>query len=153
MLTTMKDFINQHVKNEITDFNNSNCEYCNACCSMLTPLEEDEYKNLHKFLIGTQKGVKILKEGWKIYDKHLKKGIIYFDCLFSEPTTKKCKIYDMRPNVCRSFHCSEDLCEKDYKTTKPKTLIMTGHLFIPQDMNRIINFMLNQLKEKMEKDK
>lgn len=90
----------------VKDYKNPNCISCNDCCGATTLLSGDEYRELSKFLEGD--GAQLLIDGKALFDEHMSNDILYGQCLFSDALTKKCKIYDRRPRICREFHCGSN---------------------------------------------
>jgi Fe-S-cluster containining protein len=97
--------ISSNEKFEINNFNNPECKNCNECCSNVIPISIDEYNKI-KFYLKTKEGKEILH---KIKSKKipLAQNVEVNYCKFSY--NMKCLIYDIRPNICRYFHCDEKL--------------------------------------------
>ncbi|MGL4774522.1 MAG: YkgJ family cysteine cluster protein [Clostridium sp.] len=127
MITSGTEFIERALEDKVTDLDNPRCNNCNECCSYATILTEEEFKALKKF-ISTTAGKKIYQEAKR---KHKAKAIKYrsinFMCPFSSKT-RKCMIYNLRPKVCRDFHCKESL-NKLKKEHRIATGYVIGDLF------------------------
>lgn len=108
--TSIADFIEDGLKDEVTDFNNPSCTNCNECCSMGVMLLPEEYKKLKKYLLNDNTGKTIYNDAVNRIKKYSKGGTIYWMCPFSN-SNKKCSIYNIRPSICRDFHCKKELSE------------------------------------------
>ena len=91
-----------------------NCTSCAKCCLSLTenghfiiPISKEDCKKIKKnnvFKDMKKKGRVKIKKGK--YDKFYPKELIGDgDCCFLTDVTKKCLIYEDRPNVCKQFFC------------------------------------------------
>jgi Fe-S-cluster containining protein len=78
------------------------CQKCGKCCCERTvALSNQDIINIKKvtnvdFYFTRKTGVKILK--WKDYKNHKV-------CIFFNPDTNLCNIYENRPAVCRQYFC------------------------------------------------
>lgn len=93
---------------EVVDMNNRSCSNCNSCCSVATPLLEDEFVKIKKYLQNTKQGKVAMKEAISRIKKNNERGIVSMICPFSNKS-RKCSIYSIRPQVCREFHCDKEL--------------------------------------------
>lgn len=109
-LGSISQFQLNHIKNEITDFNNPDCKDCYECCSMGSMLTKEEYTFLKSYL--KHDGKQIYQRGIALIKKHLKQGTVLWMCPFSK--NKRCTIYSFRPTICKQFHCKKELRSKDY---------------------------------------
>ena len=91
------------------------CARCGRCCIVCTDIQltreevrEDLYPKRRrntpreKETIGWSKW--IMMRG-KVYEPELKREI--FACVFWDPMTRNCLIYEDRPVVCQAFHCTQ----------------------------------------------
>lgn len=124
-LGSFSQFKEDHIKGEITDFNNPDCVDCYECCSMGTMITNEEYTALKSFL--KHSGKPIYDRGISLIKKHWEKGTIYWMCPFSK--NKRCLIYNTRPLICRQFHCKEELRDVNYMVNKDQ-LEKEGHHMI-----------------------
>lgn len=79
---------------------NGKCSGCGNCCSDLLPVSTHDLKRIEKYV----KKYGILEQ------KHLYPLVtqtIDFTCPFRSDTEKRCLIYEVRPEVCRSFLCNK----------------------------------------------
>ncbi len=114
-IMTREEFLKGILEDKVVDYNNPNCINCNDCCSLGSILTDSEYKKLKNYFTNNPKGRKIHAEGVELIISYYKKGMFYAMCPLSDPTTKKCKIYDRRPKICRDFHCKKELDKSDIK--------------------------------------
>jgi len=90
-------------------FDQNACFSCDGnCCSGESGyiwVGKDEIENIAKFLeIDIDKFIKDYLK--KIRYKYTIKEVVIdgrYNCLFFDPKTKKCEIYPVRPNQCRTF--------------------------------------------------
>ena len=91
-------------------FNPKACEECGGkCCTgesgyiWVTPIEMQKIANLLKISVDELKSNFLIKVGYKfsIKEKELDKN--NYACWFFDEKTAMCKIYEARPNQCRTF--------------------------------------------------
>ena len=101
---------------------NGKCSNCGECCTACLPISKEEYL-LIKDYISTHH---ITQEN----PVDMAQNNIYFDCPFHDRVNKRCKIYEVRPEVCRNFLCShsEKRIEKDRTFYDNKAWINGSHL-------------------------
>jgi Fe-S-cluster containining protein len=113
------------VNEDVTDYNNPNCDNCNDCCTMMAILKEDEYNQLLD-LISCDKKIKkyTLDKIIEYRDSLFKNNTLNWMCFLSN-NDKKCMIYEHRPDICKKFHCDSTLNEKyDVKEYPKQSTIM-----------------------------
>lgn len=86
---------------------NGKCTQCGGCCSNLLPMTDKEIEVIHKY---------IKRYHIKEY-KHLiplAQPVIDMTCPFlnDDKPTEKCMIYEVRPQICKSFICRPSLRPK-----------------------------------------
>lgn len=102
-----EEFIKSLKTGEIIDYKNPDCIDCNDCCTMLAAINTREYFNLKRFL-NSEKGRIIYNKAYKrMVDYIQKNNVIYMVCPFTDLETKRCDIYEQRPEICKDFHCSK----------------------------------------------
>lgn len=79
------------------------CVQCGACCSNYLPVTQKEIATIHRY---------VKKHNVKEY-KHLfpvSKKAFDMTCPFMDDSKlkEKCRIYPVRPEICRQFNCSKD---------------------------------------------
>lgn len=89
------------VKDRTTD---GKCSGCGDCCGGVLPLSRAEISRIKAYV--AEKGIKEQKR------------VVYHDkmdatCPFRDETTRKCLIYDVRPDICRVFMCNREPDEID----------------------------------------
>lgn len=104
-LKSFMEYMSEIQNPEVHNMKNPLCIKCNECCSLLARLTEEEYNGLVEYLSDGE-GKKIYQQCWNKLKRYRRKGTIYMMCPFTDDDTKKCRIYDIRPKVCREFHCS-----------------------------------------------
>lgn len=81
----------------INNTKNNQCSNCGQCCTEFLPLNQEEIDTIKQY---------IKKHNIKpspIYEN----GKIYVFCPFRDRENKKCKIYSIRPRICKTFICSK----------------------------------------------
>lgn len=89
----------KNMKNGTYDFTvNGECSNCGNCCSNILPISSKEVKQIKRY---------IEKHGIKEQFRAFPVSTPLFDmtCPFRSETEKKCLIYEVRPQICRSFRC------------------------------------------------
>lgn len=102
---SIEEFTQSLTQDNFTPVNlskNGECIECSSCCSIFTPISIEELKILKRLFTG-----KIIKNYVKILNEN-KEGFSA-TCPFSDFETKKCLIYNLRPSVCKTFHCDPKL--------------------------------------------
>lgn len=83
------------------------CSRCGECCAATIPLTKKEEQKIKKYIELN----KIVPEEFKIEDN------INLQCCFYDRKNKICKIYEVRPSICRSFKCNKNLKEIETERT------------------------------------
>ena len=126
------EFMQSQKNKEIIDFKNPNCNNCNECCSMLSMITPEEYQFYLKYFSINKRGREIFKEGVTRWVKvGMKANSINMMCPFLS-STKRCLIYQIRPKVCKEFHCSPNLNKLD------KSIIENSEHFTIYDIVKAI---------------
>lgn len=73
--------------------NNGKCTGCGACCSSILPMSKKEISKIRGYI--------------KRHNIKVSATIGDIDCPFMdrEKKTERCKIYPVRPGICRAFKC------------------------------------------------
>lgn len=84
--------VNDHTKN-------GKCSQCGQCCGNFLPISNSEIAQIKKYLsnhpeIHEQKNMVSLKDS-------------ILTCPFRDDAHAKCLIYEVRPQICRSFMCNQ----------------------------------------------
>lgn len=95
-MKTDKRFMNEYIK--VTDFTcNGKCSNCGQCCGDILHLSKSEIKRIDDYL--KRKRIKPTNRCIFVdYDN---------TCPFRDTENKKCKIYDVRPDICRVYQCNK----------------------------------------------
>lgn len=86
---------------------NGNCSGCGGCCTAFLPITKQELEVIRKY---------VKDNNIKPIERQLITGQYNMMCMFLDQETKKCKIYDVRPYVCKDFLCNH----KDWKERRKK---------------------------------
>lgn len=91
----------ENSKNGETDFTLSGeCSNCGQCCSNFIPVFDSEIKRIKRYI----KEHKI-----KVQVRAYPTATVLIDmmCPFRDEITKKCTIYEARPQICRVYKCNK----------------------------------------------
>ena len=78
-----------------------NCSRCGNCCAAMIPLTREEEETIRKYIQENKIEPEYFQD-----EKN-----INLQCCFYDRKNKKCKIYDVRPNICRSFKCNRSISD------------------------------------------
>lgn len=111
--SSVSEFLQHQINGKVIDLKNPNCNNCNECCSLLSMITPEEYQFYLKYFSTDKKGREIFKQGvtrWVEISRKL--NSFNMMCPFISKT-KRCLIYQIRPKVCKEFHCSPSLNKLD----------------------------------------
>lgn len=80
---------------------NHQCSRCGNCCTSLLPITRQEEKVIRNYI----KRNDIKPEEYQLDNS------INLQCCFYDRKNKCCKIYEVRPKICRSFKCDRNIDE------------------------------------------
>lgn len=95
------ELIKREMEGNVYDFTvNGKCSGCGACCSNLLPMSEKEIRTIRKYI--KKNGIKECK-----HRIPFKKTSYDMTCPFldTDKSCNKCRIYEVRPMICRKFVC------------------------------------------------
>lgn len=99
------------------------CSNCGKCCSCLLPLSQSEITRIKEYIKKNN-----IKE-----QRHNVASGVDLTCPFRDEANKKCLIYPIRPQICRTFVCNhkiEDIeREKLIAHRKNKVCFMRNEFF------------------------
>ncbi len=75
-----------------------NCTRCGNCCAAMLPITKEEEKVIRKYIQDN-----IITPEFFVNDTEMN-----LQCCFYDRTNKLCKIYEVRPKICRTFKCNRD---------------------------------------------
>ena len=98
---TLGDYIDAE-KNGLIDFTDDDgkCSGCGSCCSNLLPMTEHEIAVIRRY-------IKIHKITAEVRRPPMLEPVVDMMCPFRDENAKKCKIYEVRPLICRDFQCDK----------------------------------------------
>lgn len=98
---------NNHIKKGSADWTdntiNGKCTGCGECCSNLLALSKSEIKNIKKYILEHN----ITEDKIALPTVN---PIVDMTCPFlikNKNTNKKCKIYEIRPMICKCYKCDD----------------------------------------------
>lgn len=105
-----------------------NCSRCGECCAAALPITKNEEKKIREYI----KVNNIEPESFQ------KGNNINLQCCFYDRTNKVCKIYEVRPNICRTYKCD-----------KPKLLLEEEKAIAHKNAywNKMNNYEINNLND------
>ena len=83
---------------------NGKCVGCGNCCTELLPMTLKEVETIRKYV--KEHKIKPYSEIFFEYNGAPSTNLM---CPFRDLETKTCRIYDVRPNICRKFKCNQDM--------------------------------------------
>jgi len=102
-LATVGKFMEHIQEGETQDCTkNGVCSQCGACCGNVLPLSEKEKLEIHRYIRAhnIQEQKTILPLSIPVYD-------MMCPFLDRSRSDKKCRIYEVRPAICRAYLCSK----------------------------------------------
>lgn len=90
----------EHGVYDMTD--KGKCTGCGNCCSAILPMTEKEIEIIRKYI--KKHHIKECKHGIPLVQPILDMTCPFLD---TNKKTEKCKIYSVRPVICRCFICAE----------------------------------------------
>jgi Fe-S-cluster containining protein len=118
------------------DYSNPNCVDCNECCMMMVALTRYEFESiLYRIRHDKELESKLIHTIIEYKNKLIYQNTVIWNCIFSDKD-KKCMIYDIRPQICKNYHCSK---KNDVDVSK-----YPEHLIIMDIFNDIANNILNK---------
>lgn len=90
-----------------------NCSNCGNCCTEFLPLTKSEV-NLIKAYVKEKK----IKPYSEVFFNYEGKPSVNLMCPFRDFEEKKCKIYTVRPKICRVFKCNQSQTEVEVHKLK-----------------------------------
>lgn len=91
--------------------NNHKCSRCGECCAMAIPITRKEEKKIRNYI----------KENDVKPESLFENDNFYAICCFYDRKNKCCKIYPVRPGICRSFKCDRN--EKELEREKEQNYL------------------------------
>lgn len=131
MIVSAKEYLDGFSDRETIDMNNPSCNNCDECCCCTASITEDEFRFFLKFFSKNKEGKRIFKEAKAKYDERFKTGALNLKCYFLTKN-KKCRIYKIRPQICRDFHCKPSLMLKRYTEEELQTGYTIRSLFVEE---------------------
>lgn len=88
--------------NTVTDYTcNGECSRCGGCCSDFLPLTRKEQITIGRYIKAHN-----IKEQSNLL---LNPASFDITCPFLSSENRRCLIYEVRPKICRTFICSQDM--------------------------------------------
>ena len=97
---------------QVTDLtDHGKCTGGGGCCGNILPLSIKEI-NVIKHYIKTHN----IKENSRVLNVFAEKPMMDMTCPFlSNRETKRCDIYEVRPEICRRFKCDKNMLQEDFE--------------------------------------
>lgn len=88
------------------------CQFCGACCANVgaPPFRDEEMAKLHA-------EIRYIVEWFERRDPHRKGDIL--PCYFLNLASRRCLIYEHRPQACRDFRPTSHLCREHRRAFAP----------------------------------
>ena len=111
--SSVGEFLQHQINGKVIDLKNPNCNNCNECCSLLSMITPEEYNFYLKYFSTDKRGREIFKQGvTRWVEIGMRSNSFNMMCPFISKT-KRCLIYQIRPRICKEFHCSPSLNKLD----------------------------------------
>lgn len=94
------------------------CSGCGSCCGDLLPLSDDEINRIHKYIRRNH-----IAECKHLFP--LAKSPLDLTCPFRDNGQKTCRIYDVRPEICRQF-----ICDNEQRAKENRELLKVGRRIV-----------------------
>ena len=78
-----------------------NCSRCGNCCTAMIPLTRKEEKRIRNYIQENKIEPEYFQD-----EKNMN-----LQCCFYDRENKKCKIYEVRPSICKTFKCNRNEIE------------------------------------------
>ena len=120
-----EEFLKEVAEMKETDMENPKCTNCNECCSIQTLITKKERMRIYRFLESNPE----IKERVMARTEDRFASNINLKCPFSSDETKKCDIYNARPDICKEYHCTPKLKGPNVARMKKKNKLIIGDIF------------------------
>ena len=112
---------------EVTDFTiDGECSNCGECCSNILPLTEEEIETIKKYI--KEHNVKEAVNGIPLDAQ------VNMLCPFMDSAKEhKCKIYHIRPKICRYFYCNKTPTMEEAKEMLSMDLVNMRKTFFREE--------------------
>lgn len=100
-----------------------NCSGCGECCSDVLPLSEKEINRIREYI--QRKHIKAYRNAAAVVTADL-------TCPFRDAEARICRIYDVRPEICRAFICNqspEQMAQNKKLFTARRKQVLMRHEF------------------------
>lgn len=74
-----------------------NCSRCGECCAATLPITKVEEKRIREYINANDIEPEFFQNG----------NDVNLQCCFYDRKNKLCKIYEVRPSICRSYKCNK----------------------------------------------
>ena len=113
----------EDMKSGVYDYTiNGECSNCGECCTNLLPMSKKEVARIRRYI-----------EKHNINEQHhnVMYADVHFDmtCPFRSDVQKKCLIYDVRPQICRSFRCDHPTEFDDELFSEDRNPVLMREMF------------------------
>ena len=131
---------------------NGKCSNCGQCCGLFVPFNDDDIDRIKKYVKENN-----IKQTNRV---NVLTGSFNAHCCFLDTIRNRCKIYPVRPYVCRDFMCNQKdwICKRDeyeskakYNSTFNTQIMATFDDKVYDDYEPILRYILYSLYEKCGK--
>lgn len=103
------DFVESEMKDEIYNHcKDGKCSQCGNCCSNFLPMSDKEIKIIHRYI--QKNNITESKHLLPVASKFVDMLCPFLD---NRKTCKKCRIYPVRPKICKAFICDNKTRAKE----------------------------------------
>lgn len=112
------------------------CSNCGECCMDGLPMSDKEFKIIKRYVTKHN-----IKESINLIPSN--DITIDLTCPFRDPINKICKIYEVRPQICRNFQCNKSekslLQYRNNMIHKYKTRLLRKELFSNNQIEKYLS--------------
>lgn len=102
-----------------------NCSRCGNCCSAMIPLTRKEENQIRNYIKENQIAPEFFQN----------ENNINLQCCFYDREKKECKIYNVRPKICRSFKCNRPISELNKERDENHTKVYWNNIVDGKENN------------------
>ena len=99
MIAPIEKIIQEHSGQVVNFTRDGKCSCCGECCGDFLPVSDTEIEVIKEY---------VKKHKIKEYTNVLVNAPLNFKCPFRDDARSICTIYEVRPEICRSFMCNYD---------------------------------------------
>lgn len=103
-MTSFLEYVSRGMEDNLYNYTkDGKCSGCGNCCSNLLPMNQKEADTIHRYI--KKYGIKECKHMLPVA-----KPVLDMTCPFldTDKKSEKCRIYPVRPEICKQFVCDNE---------------------------------------------